>query len=81
MVVGWKHKHPEPAGETCRCKWVQACSGHNESGGDGHHGQEGPGGASRESDGPSRRERIQQTCGLVGYRQPSHRFTSCLQKG
>ena len=80
MDAGGKHKHPEPAGETCLSKWVQACSGHNESGGDGHHGQEGPGGAGQQSDGSSRRERIQQTCGLVGYRQPSRRLLHVFKR-
>ena len=52
MDIGGKHKHPELAWQTSLCKWIQACSGHSESGGDGHHGQEGPGRAGQQSDGP-----------------------------
>ena len=80
MYIGGKHKHPEPLGQTCLPKWVQACSGHNEPGGDGHHGQEGPGGAGQQSDGPSRGKCIQQTCGMVGFYQPSHELLHCTFK-
>ena len=53
LCIGGQHKHPDPAGQTCLCKWVQACSGHSEPGGDGDYGQEGPGGSGQQSHGPS----------------------------
>ena len=72
MDIGRQHKHPVPAEQTCLCKWVRTCSGRSEPGGDGDYGQEGAGGVGEESDGPSCRERIQQTRGMVGYPRAFH---------